>query len=194
MQKRLSGTRAEDVRRVRDNAFMSLVWIVVATAIAMGIDCPAFAQAEQNNGQRDRNGGGEVSQLGNIEPRGKDLRAAIDKIYQEMPVMPKPRFVPLSPGPDISETVKQFIPVGTSFDEAEAILEHSGFTIVQPRKETRPSHYTDILSTYDVWGELRFVAGIEADQMGVRVGFRPQKTMDYGSVGEVMARIYKKEQ
>lgn len=136
-----------------------------------------------------------MPQLGVIETRAKELRAAIDMLYAGLPVEKKPwiNLVPPTPDKEISDLIRRYIPVGISFDDAEAILQRADFEIIQPRKTALSPTYTNHLSTYDVVAQLRRFTENPPAHMLVRVVLRPKGVMDYGMVGELWGRISKKE-
>ncbi len=71
----------------------------------------------------------------NLEERGKQLRAAIDQTYKKMSEAHAIKAMPHSDENDLTSVVVQYIPLGTSFDDAEKILRSAGFK-VGPRPST----------------------------------------------------------
>src|SRR5207249_9735577 len=76
---------------------------------------------EKENGQMTSN---------DLEQRGKQLRAEIEAAYKQLKSAKKLRTG--IKGNDITELVLKYVPIGTSFDDAENILRFAGFT-VHPR-------------------------------------------------------------
>ncbi len=56
--------------------------------------------------------------------QGKELRAELERVYRD----PKAKRDSLN-GLDVSSTIARYIPIGTSFDDAERILIAAGFTM-----------------------------------------------------------------
>jgi hypothetical protein len=174
----------------------AMMRVSLASLLIFFFSAVAIAQVAPDQravtGELERTKGIEMSQLGNVETRGKELRAAIDDFYARLPVTTKSLSLPPTPGTDISDILKRYIPVGTSFDEAEAILEQAGFTIVRPRKQEPPQKFGSTLPTYDVVAQLRTTT--DSVRMNVHAVLRAQKIMDYGVVGEVFGRMSKEPQ
>jgi|SRR5437867_1725526 len=62
-----------------------------------------------------------------LDRRGKQLRAEIESAYKELKSANKLRGG--IKGNDIDEIVLKYVPIGTSFDDAENILRHAGFKV-----------------------------------------------------------------
>jgi len=60
--------------------------------------------------------------LDTFSQQGKELRSKLERVYRD----PKAK-QDSSKGVDVSSTVARYIPVGTSFDDAERILKAAGF-------------------------------------------------------------------
>jgi hypothetical protein len=136
----------------------------------------------------------EMAQLGDVETRGKELRTAIDAFYARLPVTTKAPSLPPTPATDMADILKRYIPAGTSFDDAEAILRQAGFTIVRPRRIELQPPPTNVLPAYDVLAELQQTIGSPPSRMNARAVLRPQAIMDYGVVAEVFGRVSKEPQ
>jgi len=92
-----------------------LVGLILGVAVLSG---PAYGEDIQK----------EKSVVTNesLEQRGKQLRTAIEQEYQRLE--DSKAMTPKSGG-NISELVLKYIPVGTSFDDAERILRGAGFDV-----------------------------------------------------------------
>jgi hypothetical protein len=66
----------------------------------------------------------------NFEERGARLRQALERAYKDL------RHTGLfkAGGNDVSDIVEKYVPVGTSFADAETTLRSSGFDIERPRE------------------------------------------------------------
>jgi hypothetical protein len=111
--------------------------------------------------------------------RGKQLRAAIDQYYKEHGVR--------NAGVQITDLVVKYIPVGTSFDQAEVILTAGGFT-VGPRvphqnlPPSDPSKFT-VVARIDHYGPWS-ICGTDVD-----VYLQPRVPNDYSTVQKITAWI-----
>jgi hypothetical protein len=88
--------------------------------------------------------------------QGHQLRAELERIYRS----PKEAGQSLGRGIDVSSTVAQYIPIGTSFDDAERILKAAGFTMAP-----RPPRPIDRDPAPDWQKALRFAlaGGLDLD-------------------------------
>ena len=142
----------------------------------------------------------DTSDLKNADARGKALRAKIDQYYASLPETRKPwvykYFAPPYAGYsiDISRIVRHYIPVGTSFDEAERILTASGLTVDWPRPPSGVKE-PDRIPRHDY--QVRASLEQNTDPPGymrVYVYMRPQTRGDYGAnsaVGAITGAIVK---
>lgn len=142
----------------------------------------------------------DISDLKDADARGKALRAKIDQYYASLPETRKPwvykYFAPPYVGysVDISRIVRHYIPVGTSFDEAEQILKAAGLTIKWPRP---PAAFVRV--TGNPRDDMPVRAALEsnadfAGYMRVYVDLRPRTRGDYGdtaAVGKIVGAIIK---
>jgi len=126
-----------------------------------------------------------VAATESLEQRGKQLRVELDQAYKKM-VDAKT----LSPDPrvsnDVTDVVVRFIPVGTSFDDAENILRSAGFKD-RPRPSanstgTRPDRY-DVVASIVPFVQ-RFLS-----KASIYVYLRPAAPDDYGKVSKVGAEF-----
>jgi hypothetical protein len=119
-----------------------------------------------------------------LEQRGKQLRAAIEQAYKNLV---DTKTLSSKRGNNITEVVVQYIPVGTSFDDAEQILRNAGFK-VYPRPNanptgTRPDRY-DVVGAIDSFDWKRFLS-----KVSVWVNLSPQAPGNYGKVNKVYSGI-----
>lgn len=113
-------------------------------------DAPAIAGATAT--ARSDGTGSASGIVGNVEQRGEHLRGDIEQTYRNrvrqyggLPSMVDDN----SPVSDVTELVKSYIPVGTSFAEAELLLRVAGFRVDKhpPSDQTCPkrNHIAAIL-------------------------------------------------
>lgn len=119
-----------------------------------------------------------------LEQRGKQLRSAIEQAYKKL--VDARSLKPMG-GNDITEVVVQYIPVGTSFDDAESILRSAGFK-VEPRPSANPSgsfpwRY-DVMALIDSFDLKRFPF-----KVSVSVFLSPKTPGNYDKVNKVDAGI-----
>jgi hypothetical protein len=90
--------------------------------------------------------------------QGKQLRAELERVYRS----PKEAGQSVGRGIDVSSTIAKYIPIGTSFDDAERILKAAGFTMAP-----RPPRPIDRDPAPEWEKALRFamVGGLDLDQM-----------------------------
>ena len=119
-----------------------------------------------------------------FESIGKNLRAEIDKTYKELQEQKK-----LKPGEpaDISAVVLKYIPVHSTFDEAEIILKAAGFQ-VGPRPGAtvagnRPDRY-NVVSGINPYNSSLFVG-----KTSIWVSLIPPKPGNYKEIEKVEANI-----
>lgn len=72
-----------------------------------------------------------------VEQRGKQLRAELERTYRD-PKDTRKLGKGVGPGIDVSSIVAKYIPIGTSFDEAEQVLQAAGFHMAA--RPPRPMH------------------------------------------------------
>ena len=125
--------------------------------------------------------GGVIMTTDSLEQRGKKLRMAIDIAFKKLS---DARAIKPNGASDISEVVVQFIPVGTSFDEAECILRGAGFLV-----DSRPSvHPTGNRSDrYDVVGSIVPFVQQTLSRVNVYISLSPSAPGDYSKVSKVSA-------
>src|SRR2546426_8955768 len=121
----------------------------------------------------------------NLEQRGKQLRTEIELVYKQLKSGKKLQ-VGIK-GNDIGEIVKKYVPIGTSFDDAENILRFAGFT-VHPRPAAdaagnRPDKYL-VYATIDSL-DKGFIWKVE-----VIVSLSPKAPGDYSDVSKISASLF----
>jgi hypothetical protein len=114
---------------------------------------------------------------------GKQLRAAIDRSYEERRAAHKTR----GPGIEITDVVAKYISSGMSFTDAEAILREAGFTVLPQRinrnlPEKNPLRYA-VTATIDQYLPS-YVCRTSAD-----VELYPRSPDDYSAVQNISAWI-----
>lgn len=88
-----------------------------------------------------------------LEQRGKQLHAEVIQVWENLKQSKSLRLTN-----DISETVTKFIPVGTSFADAEIILRGAGFNI-WPRHNLNPPNKNS--------GKYDLAAGMDVELAGI---------------------------
>lgn len=118
-----------------------------------------------------------------LEHRGKQLRAAINLTFKKLSDAGalKPRGAS-----DITEVVVQYIPVGTTFDEAEDILRFAGFLVDQRPSASTTGNRPD---RYDVVGSIVPFVQQPLSRINVYVSLSPRAPGDYSKVSKVSAGI-----
>ncbi|KAF0190860.1 MAG: hypothetical protein FD165_2321 [Gammaproteobacteria bacterium] len=116
-----------------------------------------------------------------LEQRGKQLRAAIEQTYKKL--SDAKALKPMGAS-DITEVVVQYIPVGTSFDDAESILRNAGFK-VDPRPSANPTGSRP--DRYDVVGSIVPFVQLFLSRVNVYISLSPMTPGDYSKVSKVSA-------
>jgi hypothetical protein len=115
-----------------------------------------------------------------LAKRGKLLRAEIDSTFKAVGAQ-----VPLR-GTDITKLVEKYIPLGTSFDDAEQVLRCAGFT-VYPRP---PSNIvSDRPDRYNVAAFLQLRGAVFYKTQAI-VSLAPRAPGDYSTVTRISAGIF----
>jgi hypothetical protein len=127
-----------------------------------------------------------------LTQRGKQLRIAIDKKYRELSAnnrLVRNGSVPLTSVPDkaMTDVVMQFIPLKTSFDDAEEILRGAGF-LVEPRPGTAPARKT--VNRYDVIASIAHYDDRFPGRTDLDVALTPVAPGDYSEVHGLSASIF----
>ena len=120
-----------------------------------------------------------------LEQRGKKLRAAIEQAYKKL--VDARALKPMG-GNNITEMVVQYIPVGTSFDDAENILRNAGFKVyprpsVDPPGGNRPDKY-DVVGEIDSFDWKRIFS---FSKVSVVILLSPKAPGNYDKVNKVDA-------
>jgi hypothetical protein len=118
-----------------------------------------------------------------INQRGIQLRADIEQRYAELSA--EQQLKPMG-GNDISDIVLKYIPVGTSFDDAEKLLWLAGFN-VDPRPSAHPLGNRP--DKYDVVASIDPFIGHLFYKTSVYVHLSPKIPGDYNEVSKVYAGI-----
>jgi hypothetical protein len=128
----------------------------------------------------------------NLEVRGKQLRAAIDQTYRKMSEAHE--LVGPTGHNDISFVIIQYIPLGTSFDDAERILKAAGFKI-EPRPGPHPPRVVfnseiDAMRFDEVASIDPYDTSLYVSKTVISVNLTPQAPMDYSKISKIYAGIY----
>jgi hypothetical protein len=128
------------------------------------------------------NGGNSMSNHADNEAKGRALRVAIDKRYKEMER--NHTLKPTGAGRnDISDVVLEFIPVGTSFPDAEEILVAAGFKVGRPGSKPPFPNYYSVSAEIDQYVPTLF------GRTSVNVNLEPKDPKDWSKVHAVRASI-----
>lgn len=118
-----------------------------------------------------------------LEERGKQLRVAIDQAYEKLPH----HHFKKGEG-DITPVVEQFIPVGTSFDDAEEILRAAGFKVgKRPGPNPSPAPFGDFPYKYDVTAVIDPYESFFGGSIGLSVFLSPESPENYSKVTKIHA-------
>jgi hypothetical protein len=111
---------------------------------------------------------------------GKNLRTEINSIYASLLSAHKG-------DADVSAVVQKYIPIGTSFDTAEAVLRAAGCVVAPRRHNIHPGNVEP--GTDGVFGRVSLDRNIlQSFQFGVTL--IPAAPGDYSAVSSVTAAIY----
>ena len=119
-----------------------------------------------------------------LELRGKQLRAEIDSAYKKLSDARAIKNQGMGRN-FITDVVIKYIPVGTSFDDAETILRAAGFTI-QPRL---PNPYLSDAEKYDERATIDQYVPTPFGKTSVDISLRPRGPDDYSTVQNITAEI-----
>jgi hypothetical protein len=124
-----------------------------------------------------------------LAQRGKELRAALERKYQQISAG-EVRVDPFH-GADVTDAVLPYIPVGSSFSDAETILRHAGFFVGgHPDVNTQfgPNHGKDWYAV------LASISPFARWQMFFRtslyVVLLPRSPGDYSVVSKIRATFF----
>jgi hypothetical protein len=117
-----------------------------------------------------------------LEERGKQLLTEIEQRYRKLSSAPRLT----GSGDDISDIVIKYIPIGTSFDDAEDVLRAAGFHIDDPRVTPRPDNW---LYPYDVVASIVPFHQYFFSRTNLYVNLSPKNPGDYHTVNSVSAGL-----
>ena len=127
-----------------------------------------------------------------LQGRGARLRLELERAYQDLRHTGEFK----SAGNDVSSIVKKYIPVGTSFADAETTLRSSGFTIepLPPREPANPaplgSDESKSMMRFAIFGTL-VLAQKGVSKITVEITLLPKISgADHNTVKGVHAAIY----
>jgi len=119
-----------------------------------------------------------------FQDRGARLRRALERAYQDLRHTGEFK----SAGNDVSSILKKFVPVGTSFDNAEVTLRSSGFDI-DPAPPREPPKNASPLWRFAIFGTL-VLAQHGVSKITVETTLLPKSKDDRNTVKNVHATIY----
>ena len=117
-----------------------------------------------------------------LRQRGKELRNEIVSVYETLKAEKKLT----GRGTDISDRVRNYIPPGTSFDDAEEILRSAGFTVSGRLPSDTMSNAPD---RYSVGADLKLKGSFPFKIQAI-VSLTPKAPGDYSEVSAVSAGIF----
>ncbi|MBF0560734.1 MAG: hypothetical protein HQL37_01710 [Alphaproteobacteria bacterium] len=119
-----------------------------------------------------------------LAPIGKQLRADIDNEYKRLVETHS-----LKGGlesNDLTEIVTRYIPVGSTFDDAENILRNAGF-MVEPRSGTKSISFGE--SVYGVYAKIDQYVHIFMSKTSIYVFLLSKSPGDYSTVSKIEASL-----
>jgi hypothetical protein len=122
----------------------------------------------------------KITKSNELEQRGKQLRKAIDEAYKKL----EDTHVIKGYGSNsIYDVVVHYIPIGTSFDDAEAILRAAGFK-VGPRKQNSLSH-----DLYEVAAVIEYYVPTSFGRTDIDISLIPESPNNWKTVKDITAVI-----
>jgi len=121
-----------------------------------------------------------------LQKRGTQLRAALEDAYRHLKDYPRARFS----GINVSEVVSPYIPIGSSFKDAEQILASAGFEIIRPNLEAPPLPQNRSKDWYGVVGRIQDFAHGLFQVTRVYISLLPPSPEDYSTVSKVTGTFY----
>ena len=99
---------------------------IVFSAVTVGCCFPVRAanSSQQTDSTSSAKAGEQLKPTFDLDRRGKQLRLEVDRTYQQLPEQKK-----LKVQNDIGTLVLKYIPIGSSFKDAEAILRSAGLNV-----------------------------------------------------------------
>jgi hypothetical protein len=132
-------------------------------------------------------GSNEMSS-GDLEQRGKKLRTALEDAYRIMITSHTLRGG--IHGNDLTATVMLYIPVGTSFKDAEAILRDAGFSIEPYPNLTQPPNPNRASDWYAVIAKISPLAPGDLSKADLYVSLLPISPGDYSKISRITATLF----
>jgi hypothetical protein len=123
-----------------------------------------------------------------LKRRGKELRAALQRRHLQL-VVNNVRIDPVG-GVDATDAVLPYIPVGTSFSDAEAILRHAGFVIGKHPNLNAPPDINRGKDWYAVVAEISPFSTWLLVRTDFYVELLPRSPGDYSTVSKVSASFF----
>jgi len=125
----------------------------------------------------------------NLDVRGRQLRVALDQKYKKMSAAHALKMQPKEDENDMTTVVLKYIPLGTSFDDAEQILRSAGFEVL-PRPDLNPIRYTDKkmdAMRFDVIARIVLDVNLSSLNTTLVVLLEPQSPRNYTKVSKIYA-------
>jgi hypothetical protein len=124
----------------------------------------------------------KVKVLSELEQRGKLLRKVIDETYKQL--ADAKAIKSMGNGRNfITDVVVKYIPVGTPFDDAEAILRAAGFK-VGPRGQNPVFH-----DLYEVMAVIDYYVPTLFGKTSIDVSLEPASSNNWNTVKNIKAEI-----
>jgi hypothetical protein len=123
-----------------------------------------------------------------LEQRGKELRAELQQAYQKLV---DSRKLGGGRGTDATEAVLPYIPIGTSFWEAETVLRNAGF-VVGPRPDVNaPPNPNRAADWYAVIARINpFSTKLLESKISLYVTLLPKSPGDYTIISKISATFF----
>jgi hypothetical protein len=116
-----------------------------------------------------------------LDDRGRHLRADVVAKYRELKAAGALKGKEAMKGVDITPVILRYIPVGTSFHDAESILRAGGSKL---EAEPKPSESGDVVASLDLPAPALGFVGVKCV-----VSLTPKAPDDYSAVGKVVGGI-----
>lgn len=156
----------------RFNALLVLPFLATLTSAS-------FAHSRQVDMSKQESG---VSNQMDNEAKGKALRKAIDERYESLDRAKAIK--PIGAGQNnIDDVVLKFIPIGTSFADAEEILASAGFKVGRPGNQPPLLHYFAVRGSIDQYAPTPF------GKTSVVIDLQPKDATDWSAVHALSAVI-----
>ncbi len=174
--------------KVRFPTALAVVAAVSTSTVAANQGyAPAANESADNFHVAEQKGQHEMS-MADLQNRGKELAAKLQTTYQEL--SDANELAGGLHGTDITEAVRQYIPTGTPFSDAEIMLRSAGFVIEPHPDLTLPPNPNRAQDWYGVIAEIAPFAKSLIGKTDLYVTLLPISPGDYSTVYKVSATFF----